>query len=492
MKKFMIATVIVLGLIIVGLVIAISMLDLNDYKPKIQQAVKDASGYDLKIAGDISTSFSPIGISISDVSLSVPEEKAFVTFKNFDVAVELMPLLKQEVKVNYVVLSNLDLMIVKEKNGKFNFDIATEKSKVKEEKTTTTDETEETQTIPLVNVKKVKLENANISYIDNISDAKANVNNIDVEITDIVLDSSKEKLKSIALKGIVGIEKIQYNKYKVLNTSLDFDLKDAVANLNSMKYTIFDSLASAKAQVDMSGKEPKITFEESIPNLKLENFSKEVLEKDLLKGTVNSTAKLSFVGADEVSMKKTLSGNVLFDGKDVGIKGYDLDKIVKSYNDLKSGDLKQTGTSFLSSALENTANGKDAFDNLKGGTTAINQLHVKIDIANKVANFSDMAISTMNNRVALKGGINLLDESLKDMSVAILDKKGCASYSQGIEGTLSNPKGKALSADSITVEKVQEVVDMVSSLFGKSKKKEVKKETNEECKVFNNGVVAHP
>ncbi len=54
---------IVLGLIIVGLVIFIATMDLNQHKPKIEQAVKDASGYDLKIKGDISTSFSPIGIS---------------------------------------------------------------------------------------------------------------------------------------------------------------------------------------------------------------------------------------------------------------------------------------------------------------------------------------------------------------------------------------------------------------------------------------------
>jgi len=474
----------VLGLIIVGLVVFIATMDLNQYKPKIEQIVKDASGYDLRINGDISTSFSPVGISISDVSIAVPEKKAFASFKKFNVALEIIPLLSQEVKINYVVLSDLNLQIQKMKNGKFNFDVELPKKNTSSEKSTE----KETAKLPLVNVTEVRLDKANISYIDNITKAKANVKNIDVTINDISLDSTKEKLKSIAFKGLVAIEKIQYNKYNIYNTNLNFDLKDAIANLNSMKYTIFDSKATAKAKLDMSGKSIKVSFEEIIPNLKLENISKEILEKDLLKGVVNSVAKLSFIGADELSIRKTLNGSILLDGKKVGIEGYDLDKIVKSYNDLKSGDLKKAGTSFLSSALENSAKGKGAFDSLKGGTTAVEHLHVKIDISKKIATLSDVAIATLNNRVAVKGKINLVNESMQNVKVAILDKKGCATFSQGIKGTLSNPMSKGTSSSKVSVEQVEEVVNMVSSFFGKKKKKKVAKK-DEKCTVFYNGVV---
>jgi len=474
---------IVFGIVIVGLVIFIATMDLNQYKPKIEQAVYDASGYELKINGDIAVSFSPVGISVGDVSLAVPSKKAFATFSSFDVALEIMPLLSQEVKVNYVILSNLNLMIEKMKNGKTNFDVVASKKPATSSETVSNEETKEPAKLPLINVTEVRLDNANITYIDNISDSKANVKNLNVTINNISLDSTKEKLKSIALRGDVNIAQITYNKYNIYDTTLDFDLKDAVANLNSMKYTIFDSKASAKARVDMSGKEPKISLEELIPNLKLENFSKEVLEKDLLKGIVNAKVNLSFTGADELSAKKTAKGTILFDGQDVGVSGYDIDKIIKSYNALKSGDLKKAGASFLSSALDNASKGKGAFDDLKGGTTAIDRLHVKIDIAKKVAMLSDVAIATMSNRVAVKGGINIVDESLKGVTVAILDKKGCASYSQGISGSLSSPKGKSLSSkDEVSVEQVQEVVNMVSSFFGKKKEKKAEKKSTENCK----------
>jgi len=483
----------ILGLVIVALVLFIATMDLNKYKPKIEQAVYDASGYELKINGDISTSFSPIGISVTDVSVGVPNKKAFATFSGFDVAVEVMPLLKQEIKVNYVILSNLNLTIEKMKNGKTNLDVTASNKSSSKSETNSKEGTKEQAQLPLVNVTEVRLDNANITYVDHISKTDANVKNINVTINDISLDSAKEKLQSIALRGDVNIEKITYGKYNVHNMTLDFDLKDAIANLNSMKYTIFDSHASAKARVDMSGKKPKISIEELIPNLKLESFGKEVFDKDILKGTVNAKVNLSFIGADEMSVKKSVKGTVLFDGQNVGVQGYDIDKIVKSYNALKSGDLKKTGASFLSSALDNATKGKGAFDDLKGGTTAIERLHVKIDIAKRVATLSDVAIATLNNRVAVKGSINIVDESLQGVKVAILDKKGCATYSQGISGSLSNPKGKSLaSKDEVSAEQVQEVVNMVSSFFGKKKEKKVEKKSNENCKPFYTGVVKHP
>ena len=289
------------------------------------------------------------------------------------------------------------------------------------------------------------------------------------------------------------LEKITYNKYNIYHTTLNFDIKEAIANLSSMKYTIFGSQATAKARVDMSSNEPKVSLEELIPNLKLENFSKEILEKDLLQGVVNAKVNISFTGSDELSAKKTAKGVLLFDGKGVGVKGYDIDKIVKSYNDLKSGDLKKTGASFLSSAMDNAAKGKNAFANFEGGTTAIDRLHVKIDIAKRVAILSDVAIATLNNRVAVKGGINIVDESLKGVQIAILDKKGCASYSQKISGSLSKPKGQFLnSKKEISVEKVHEVVNVVSSFFEKKREKKAETKSNVNCKVFYTGVVKHP
>jgi len=468
--------VILLGVIVVGLVIAVSMVDLNEYKPKIEKAVKDASGYDLKIDGKIGVSLSPIGVSIRKVSVTNPKKGTFAKLGSFDIAVELMPLLKKEIKINYVTLSDLDLNIKKLKNGKFNYEVAGQKNSTK--KVTKAENKKDTK-LPLINVTEVRLRNANVTYSDVKTKSIAKLKNINIVINDIELNPAKKKLQSIAFRGKVKIDKITYDKYIIDNTNLTFAMKNAIADISSMSYSIFNSDASGKARVDLNGKNPKIRFEQKIKNLKLVNFSKIVLNRDLFDGETNADVKLSFVAGDLNLIKKTLAGNMLLDGQKVTLKGYDLDKIAKTYNSAK--DAKNMKKANLGAILTNVANA-----NISGGTTAIEHLHVKIDISKRVAILSDIAVATLKNRVAIKGSTNIVSEKLNNVQIGLLDNKGCAKFSQTIQGTFSKPVIK------VDESMVTTVVNTVSSFFGKVANIGGTKKANGPCKVFYNGVVKQP
>jgi AsmA protein len=468
--------VIIFGVIIIGLVIALMMVDLNSYKPKIQQLVKESSGYDVKIAGNIGISFAPIGVSVHKVSITNPGEGTFAKLDSFDITLELMSLLKKEIKVNYITLGKLDLTIEKLKNGKLNFEVDSPKKAKKETISEAIQEKPVSQIkLRLINVTEVRVKDSNINYKDLQINSEIKLQNINVVINDIKLDSAKEKLQGIAFKGNVKIDTIAYDKYKIRNTSVEFDMKDAIANVTKMGYTIFDSAASGTARVDLNGKFPKVALSQNIPNLKLSNFSKEVLEKDLLDGVTNTDIKLAFVAGDLKQIKETLSGSVLFDGQKVTLKGYDLDKIAKTYNDTK--DTKNLN---LGSILTTVANA-----DINVGTTAVEHLHVKVDIDKRIARLSDIAIATLKNRLAIKGSTDIVSESFNNVQVGLLDQKGCANFSQTIQGTFSKP--------SIKVDEgmVNTVVNMATSFFGKVANLGVAAKKDEPCKIFYNGVVKH-
>lgn len=465
--------VMILGVIIIALVVALMMVDLNSYKPKIQQLVKESSGYDLSIAGNVGISFAPVGVSVSDVSVANPGKGTFAKLDSFDIALELMPLLKKEIKVNYITLSKLDLTIEKLKNGKFNFEVdSPKKAKAAATKVESASQTK----LPLINVTEVRLKDSNINYKDLQTKSEAKLQNINVVINDIQLDSSKEKLQSITFKGNVKIDTIAYDKYKISDTSITFDMKDAIANVTKMGYSIFDSKVSGTARVDLSGKSPKVAFTQNIPSLKLSNFSKEVLERDLLDGLTNADVKLSFVGGELKKIKETLTGSVLLDGQKVTLKGYDLDKIAKTYNDAK--DTVSLNLASLFTTISNA--------DIQGGTTAVEHLHVKVDIDNRMAKLSDVAIATLKNRLAIKGSTDIVSEKFNDVQVGLLDAKGCAKFSQTIQGTFSKP--------SIKVDEgmVNTVVNMATSFFGKVSNLGAPAKKEEPCKIFYNGVVKQP
>jgi len=170
---------------------------------------------------------------------------------------------------------------------------------------------------------------------------------------------------------------------------------------------------------------------------------------------------------------------MLLDGQKVTLKGYDLDKIAKTYNSAK--DAKNMKKANLGAILTNVANA-----NISGGTTAIEHLHVKIDISKRVAILSDIAVATLKNRVAIKGSTNIVSEKLNNVQIGLLDNKGCAKFSQTIQGTFSKPVIK------VDESMVTTVVNTVSSFFGKVANIGGTKKANGPCKVFYNGVVKQP
>lgn len=489
MPKFLVGTVAFLGLVIVGLVVALMMADLNQYKPKIQTAIKDASGYEVNIAGDIGVSFSPAGLSVGDIAVAVPGSEPFATLESFDVALELMPLLSKEVKVKYLNLDGLHVKLEKNKNGKFNYQVKAADSKDLGSETTEGKSTEKAQ-IPLVEVSKVNINDVFIEYLDKATEQEAKVNDLDIALNDIVFDSTKEGLAALGLKADTNIAEFLYGKYRLSDISMAVSLENKVVDVTKMDYTIFGSNAKGDANIDLNPKLPKVTFSEHIPKLKLENFSKEILEKDVLEGLLDAKVVMNFSLGDKKQIFQTLDGDVVFDGKNIGLKGYDIDKILTGFDDTQSIGFTDVGSFLVAGPLgfllSNSVEGAKAYEGMKGGSTAIKHAHVNIDIAKQIAVLKDIALATNKNRMAVKGKANISTEKFLGVSFGVLDEKGCTKYEQTIQGSFSKPKIKV---DEATV---NTVVNMASSLLGKVSDMGAVKKKQEDCKVFYSGVVEHP
>jgi AsmA protein len=486
-RKFFIGTSLFLALVIVALIVTIKMLDLNKYKPQITKAVKDASGYELQIKGDITTSFSPIGIAASDISLSTPDKKAFSTLKTFKVALDAKALLDSKTKVNYLVLADVDLHVIKQKNGKFNFEVEKKVSKNKTEKKDTKNEEEDSK-LPLLNVDEVHLENVNIAYEDMIEGTKASLSNIGLLLQNIGYDSSKEPKQALEFEGKLNVGQIAYKAYKIKDLQANFSFHKAIAKIESMKYTLFDSQGSGNASLDISGQIPHVSFVQDIPKLQLANFSKEILKKELFEGVLNLHVNLSTSLGTQEKIKKDLQGVILADGKGIGIKGYDLDKLLNGYDKSQNIDAVDIGSFLVAGpvgfALSKSSDGAQVYSAVKGGATLIKHVHTKLDFKNHIGNLSDVALATGKSRVALKGTLNMVSEKIA-IKVGILDAKGCAKYSQSIGGSFSKPK---VEVDEGTV---KTVINMASSLLGKSKDL-LGVKSNTKCSIFYNGVVKQP
>ena len=129
MKRFLKWIFALVGIVIVLLVIATVVLpmviDPNNYKEEISDAVAKKTGRDLTIGGEIKwTVFPSIGLELSDVTLDNPDgfgDQPMLDIGEAGISVKFMPLLKRKVEVGEVSMNDVSIYLSRKADGETNW-----------------------------------------------------------------------------------------------------------------------------------------------------------------------------------------------------------------------------------------------------------------------------------------------------------------------------------------------------------------------------------
>ncbi|WP_370153211.1 AsmA family protein [Ferrovibrio sp.] len=118
---------IVLVLIVAAAVVVLLTVDVNRFKPQIVAAVEDATGRKLDIAADMKLSLFPLGVSVKKVSFGNAgwgSRPQMATIGEFTADLDLFALLQRQIKVDRLVLSDVDLLLERNAKGDANWEFA--------------------------------------------------------------------------------------------------------------------------------------------------------------------------------------------------------------------------------------------------------------------------------------------------------------------------------------------------------------------------------
>jgi hypothetical protein len=82
------------------------------------------------------------------------------------------------------------------------------------------------------------------------------------------------------------------------------------------------------------------------------------------------------------------------------------------------------------------------FARLGGGAPGQSEIRTLVSdwkVEQGVARAQDVALATKENRLALRGGLDLANERFDDLSIALIDAKGCAEVRQQMRGSFEAP-----------------------------------------------------
>ncbi len=303
-KYLIIAIVLLVVVFLAGAVVLVATVDPNDHKDTIISKVKQATGRDLALEGDIGFSFFPkLGVKLGQAELSnAPGFGAspFASVDNIGVSVDLLSLLRMKVQADTIELKGLRMNLQKNKQGVTNWD---DLSKSSGSKTAESSSSGAGTDIGL-EVAGIHITDSQVIYDDQQAGNKITISPIELKTGSI----GSGKPSSIALK--LGF--IQTNPAVRADMTLD---TNARLDLGTAVYQLTDLVLDVQASGDtLPHGELSMTVESNIEanmnseSLKLEPFAIDLAGVELdgnLSVKSFSRPDISFaLNADEIDLAK--------------------------------------------------------------------------------------------------------------------------------------------------------------------------------------------
>lgn len=230
-KKILVTLLILILLTAIGIVSLIVFVDPNNYRGFISDTVKDKTGYELTIDGNLRWHIWPqISILTDSVKLSdIDAKKPILTADNMRLDVELFPLFSKKLEVKNVFIKSAIINITDDSKGQV--------YKHKAEQLPSTDESQTTQTKQQKDSSKWaftlnKLEVSDSTIVLQNKDDFINFRNINLAII-----QKADKKITIDVKG--NIDRNQQNFSYVADADVDLTLfpEKAIIDLKKFDYT---------------------------------------------------------------------------------------------------------------------------------------------------------------------------------------------------------------------------------------------------------------
>lgn len=329
---------------------------------------------------------------------------------------------------------------------------------------------------------------SDIVFLDEKSDDKVTVNGLDFALEKVSIDESggKDLIRKLSFDGDVNIERFEEEDYKISDLSFRTKARNGIFELRSISTSDLHGKEDDRATIDLTGTVPAFKIQYTESGLPAEEMLQRLSQEEVLKGKIDLAINLSMKGSSSADIKRTLNGDVSVTGEGLIFYGLDIDDVISKFERSQQIDLLDVGSTFflgpIGPAITKGSEFAQVYSALqKEKDSEIQKLICSWNIKNGVAEAKDVALTTKKHRIAMVGKLDFVNEQFLDVTIAVLDIKGCAVVSQEIHGSFSNPEIKKMNTIQALMGPVMGVLDNTTKVLLRKK-----------CKVFYKGSLEHP
>ena len=472
-KKVLFITTGVITLVVFAGILAF-MLNIKGFTPRIEAAASTALGMDVRIKGGIGIALFPdFGLTLKGVNMR-NKGLDVVTVETMRIGLKLIPLARSEIRIIRVGLVKPVFSIVGSKNERFNLEKPGRTSWEK-----------------LLGVKKISISQGSLVYTDETSGEKIEVGGLDLSIRNLSSSGTdrSEPFKNISFTGDIRCKTLKIHNFTLMNLVMRAAGEKGILDINPVSMNIFGGTGNGSIHVDMTGPSPHYRVIYTLNRVRIEEllqqYSLKKIPRKTIEGPIDFSADLAAVGKSADEVKRSLNGSLSLNGENLMLYNIDIDALIMKYERSQNFNLVDVGAFFLAGpfgpAITKSYNFTSLYKESQGGKGIIRKLVSDWKVKNGIAEARDVALASKKQRVAMKGGLNLINERFVDVTIAALDKRGCAVYSEKVRGPFRNPQIEKKSIfKSITGSVSNPIEDAWRFIQGKK------------CTVFYSGSVAQP
>jgi hypothetical protein len=472
-KRVLLITTGVITLVVLAGLLAL-LLNIKAFKPQIEAAASTALGMDVRIKGGMGIGLLPgLGLSLKDVNVR-NKGLDVVRIEKMRIRLKLIPLARFEIKIIQAELVKPVFSIVRSKNGMFNLEKPGRSSWEK-----------------LLAVKKISISQGSLVFTDETSSEKVEVGGLDLSIRNFFSSGtdSLEPFKNISFTGDTRCKILKINKFALMNLVMRATGEKGIFDINLVSMNLFGGTGNGSIHVDVTGPSPHYRVIYSLNRVRIEELLQQYLlekiPKKIVEGPINFSADLTAMGKNADEVKQSLDGNLSLNGENLMLYNIDIDAFIMKYERSQNLNLVDLGAFLLlgpiGPVLTKSYNFASLYEESQGGKGIVRKLVSVWKVKNGIAEARDVALASKKQRIAMKGGLNFINERFVDVTVAVLEKRGCAVYSEKVQGPFPKPQIEKESIfKSIAGSVLNPLEDAWKFIQGK------------ECTVFYSGSVAQP
>ncbi|MDO9225514.1 MAG: AsmA family protein [Pseudomonadota bacterium] len=428
LKKFSFAIGALIGLLVLIAIGLRLFLDVNAYKPRFEAAASGVLGVEVSVGGRLGIGFFPgLLVTLEDVRIR-NRGTDIVTAKVARLGIEFLPLLQNKVRIETVALEYARISIEKGRDGKFNF----EKSEATR------------GVLPALNLARISLTDGTLLYADKLSGKGFEAENCGLDVRRFQL-SARERpgiMKYLSLAAELDCGEVRTKNYAASDLKFSVAGTNGVFDFKPLTMNVFGVQGLGSIRADFAGAIPLYQVHYSLPRFHIEALLKTLSPQNLAAGSMDLTVDLLMRGKTMHELRRTARGNISLRGKNLILEGRDLDQELARYETSQNFNLVDVGAYILTGPIGLVVTKGYDFARIvqkSGGRSEIRTFVSDWKMDKGVARAQDVAMATNENRIALRGSLDFANERFAEVTVALIDARGCATLRQTIRGSFQKP-----------------------------------------------------